>query len=240
MLLTVLAGGNEPGESWNCCPGNNLQVCDEGKNRVNISRERQEAQAILREFGCRLEQSAGMLASKVSNLLNNSRVLHCKSGEILFSAGDTLEDLYFVFSGLVRYYYVTPDGKEFNKNFVSSGGVATSLSAFLEARPAPFFIEALEPTILIAAPINFVRDLVARDNDWERLVSRFVRTLALQKEQREASFLMNTAEQRYEMFLQDYREIAGRLPQYHIASYVGITPVALSRIRARRTGRETS
>jgi len=207
---------------------------------MTVIQEGQETQTALRDFGRWLLQSGGLPADKTKDLLTKSRALHCRSGETVFSAGDTLEELFFVNSGLVRYYYLTPDGKEYNKNFVSSGSVVTSLSSFLEAKPAPFFTEALEDTVLVAVPIELARNLASDDIDWERLVGRFVRALAIQKEQREASFLLKNAEQRYEAFLKDFSALAMRLPQYHIASYLGITPVALSRIRSRLACRRLS
>jgi CRP-like cAMP-binding protein len=71
-------------------------------------------------------------------------------------------------------------------------------------------------------------------------MNRFLALLALKKERREASFLLLDAGERYEAFLEDFADLVPRLPQYHIASYLGITPVALSRIRSRRAGKHAS
>ncbi|MCK7613561.1 Crp/Fnr family transcriptional regulator [Roseibium sediminicola] len=190
---------------------------------------------VLIQFADWLQHAGGVPESEALRVAERGEVRQFSAGAVLFSAGDVLETLYFIRSGLIRFFYLTPEGKEFNKNFVTAGNVATSLGSFLEARPSPFFAEALEETELVALPMAFVRDLKTSDIAWERLINGFVIRLALQKERREASFLLESATERYEAFLTEFAEILGRVPQYHIASYLGITPVALSRIRARRS-----
>ncbi|XYK80050.1 MAG: Crp/Fnr family transcriptional regulator [Labrenzia sp.] len=191
-------------------------------------------------FNVWLRKSGGLPAQSADVALDASVVRRFQADDVLFSAGDRPDVLYFTQSGLVRFFYLTDDGKEFNKNFVAAGSVVTSLSTFLSGVPSPFFTQALEDTVTIALPMEFVRRQVEADIYWERLLSRSVAMLALKKEQREASFLLQDAGARYEAFLDDFPDLAPRLPQYHIASYLGITPVALSRIRARRGKQRTS
>lgn len=181
-----------------------------------------------------LRKSGGLPEESADVALDASVVRRFEADDILFSAGERPDVLYFIQSGLVRFFYLTDNGKEFNKNYVAAGSVVTSLSTFLSGVPSPFFTQALEVTVTIALPMEFVRRQVENDIYWERLLSRSVAMLALKKEQREASFLLQDAGARYEAFLDDFSDLAPRLPQYHIASYLGITPVALSRIRARR------
>ncbi|OJJ10927.1 hypothetical protein BKI51_13575 [Alphaproteobacteria bacterium AO1-B] len=191
-------------------------------------------QSPLTMFNVWLRKSGGLPAQSAEAASDASVVRRFEADDILFSAGERPDVLYFIQSGLVRFFYLTDDGKEFNKNFVAAGSVVTSLSTFLSGVPSPFFTQALEETVTIALPIEFVRRQVEADIYWERLLSRSVAMLALKKEQREASFLLQDAGARYQAFLDDFSDLAPRLPQYHIASYLGITPVALSRIRARR------
>ncbi len=195
---------------------------------------------ILAAFFSWLEGEGGISSRAAAVAVERATVRRFAPEETLFAAGDCPEQLYFVHSGLVRFYYLTSDGKEFNKNFVSDGGVVTSLSSFLSAAPSPFHTQALEETNAVALPIDYARKQTTSDLDWERLLNRFVASLALKKEQREASFLLLDASERYDAFLRDFENIAPRLPQYHIAAYLGITPVALSRIRARRVSRHAS
>jgi CRP-like cAMP-binding protein len=199
-----------------------------GENRKDMT------QSPVTMFNGWLRQSGGLPAQSADVALDASVVRRFQADDVLFSAGDRPDVLYFIQSGLVRFFYLTDDGKEFNKNFVAAGSVVTSLSTFLSGVPSPFFTQALEDTVTIALPMEFVRRQVEADIYWERLLSRSVAMLALKKEQREASFLLQDASARYEAFLEEFSDLASRLPQSHIASYLGITPVALSRIRARR------
>jgi CRP-like cAMP-binding protein len=191
--------------------------------------------AVLGEFADWL-LGRGVPRTSAEQLLAHASVVQHAAGRRLFAAGEVPNTLYFVVRGLVRFYYLTPDGKEFNKNFVASGSVVTSLGSFLEGSPSPFFTEALEDCVFVTYPMELARQLTETDIVWERLVNGFITQLALKKERREASFLLDSAMARYEAFLTDFPEIALRVPQYHIASYLGITPVALSRIRGRRAG----
>ena len=140
-----------------------------------------------------LRQSGGLPAQSADLALDASVVRRFQADDVLFSAGDRPDVLYFIQSGLVRFFYLTDDGKEFNKNFVAAGSVVTSLSTFLSGVPSPFFTQALEDTVTIALPMEFVRRQVEADIHWERLLSRSVAMLALKKEQREASFLLQDA-----------------------------------------------
>lgn len=197
-------------------------------------------EAILERFSDWLLRKASMPEELSSALLQAAYVRRLEAGETLFAAGDQLQDLHFVSQGLVRYFYLTSDGKEFNKNFVSAGGVATSLSAFLVDQLSPFFVQALEDTLIVSVPFDQLRALRSQWGELERLINQFIADLALKKERREASFLLQNASERYEAFLLDFEAIAPRLQQFHIASYLGITPVALSRIRGRRSRKARS
>ncbi|WP_428672356.1 Crp/Fnr family transcriptional regulator [Roseibium sp.] len=188
----------------------------------------------LSAFAVWLGQQGGISPPEAAEACRSAGVVRAGAGDGIFSAGETPGFLYFVRSGLVRFYYLTADGKEFNKSFATAGGVVTCLSSFLEGAPSSFHTQALEDTELVALPMELARQLPARDRAWERLISTVIAQLALRKERREAAFLLQSASERYEAFLREFPEVAQRLPQYHVASYLGITPVALSRIRARR------
>lgn len=206
----------------------------------HIERDALSDQEILSAFFDWLIGAGGVSSKAATAAVERAKVRRFAAEETLFAAGDCPEQLYFIHSGLVRFYYLTSDGKEFNKNFVEDGSVVTSLSSFLSAAPSPFHTQALEETIVVALPLDYVRAQTISDLTWERLLNRFVASLALKKEQREASFLLLDASERYDVFLRDFEKIVPRLPQYHIAAYLGITPVALSRIRARRVSKHAS
>lgn len=151
--------------------------------------------------------------------------------QMLLLAGDNVSEFYFIVKGLVRYFYLTYEGKEFNKAFAKENNFAGSVSGIASGCPSRFFIQAMEDTKVLVLPTSLIMDGYERHPSWERLGRRLAERIALQKELREAAFLLDSAETRYRQFLQEFPDISDRMPQYHIASYLGITEVSLSRIR---------
>ena len=140
-------------------------------------------------------------------------------------------EICFVNAGLLRMYYTTADGKEMNKSFILENGFAGAYSAWLSRTPSRFSIQTMETSHLLVAQINDVTAMFSQHSCWERLGRLLVEQLYVRKEQREAEFLLDDAETRYMHFRQRYPDLEKRIAQYHVASYLGITPVALSRIR---------
>jgi CRP-like cAMP-binding protein len=151
--------------------------------------------------------------------------------EYLIQAGEVAQNFYFIVEGLVRFFYSTEDGKEFNKSFAMQGGYAGSFHSLILQAPCGFFIQALERTTALVLPNPLLRELYGRHACWERLGRRNAENLVLIKEAREKELLLDSLETRYRRFLKEYPGLADRIPQYHIASYLGVTNVALSRIR---------
>ena len=154
------------------------------------------------------------------------------SKEYLFKVEDDVKEMYFLTSGLARYYYLTSNGKEFNKSFAQNKGhLLSSISSLIGDGKAPFSVEILSDfTCLYISYENYIY-LAKRYPQFNSLILRIYETLIIKKERREEDFLTLNATQRYEKFLIDYNKIVQIVPNYHIASYLGITEVALSRIR---------
>jgi len=154
-------------------------------------------------------------------------------GEQVVLAGAPAPDVFFVHTGLLRLYYTDREGREWNKAFVRDGGFAGSLAAGLLGVPAPYAIQALEPTVALVAPWRDLEACYDRHPALERLGRRLAEQVAVKKELRERSFLERTPTERYEAFVRDEPALMARLPLYHVASYIGVTEVSLSRIRGR-------
>ncbi len=156
-----------------------------------------------------------------------------EAGDYFVRAGDQSTEMAFVNSGLLRFFYQTGDGKEFNKSFTTENQFAAAYSAFLTQMPARFNIQALEQSQLLVASLQSIIDLFERHQCWEKLGRILAEQVYIKKETREAEFLLDDAETRYHNFQKYYPGLEDRLAQYHVASYLGITPVMLSRIRRR-------
>ncbi|PRX70969.1 CRP-like cAMP-binding protein [Cohnella sp. SGD-V74] len=148
---------------------------------------------------------------------------------------EPVDAIAFCAKGLFRLYYATPDGGEFNKSFCSAHDFVASYGALLAGSPSHFSIQALADSLLLTVRYSDFRALYDRHPCWERLGRILVEQLYMKKELREREFLLLSAEARYLKFLERYGPLETLIPQYHVASYLGITPVALSRIRRKLT-----
>lgn len=154
-------------------------------------------------------------------------------GASLHRAGEVADSVYFIHSGLVRFYYLTEDGREHNKSFALEGQFAGAIQHTLQPAPSRFHIQALEPTATLAISLQGLGTLYHQSLAWANFGRLCMESLAVRKSKREAAFLLDSAEQRYQDFIHTEPELVQRLPLYHVASYLGITDVALSRIRRR-------
>lgn len=155
------------------------------------------------------------------------------AGAYILEAGNMATELYFLTSGVARMYYLKKDGKEFNKSFSIKGQALSSISSLVMGEPSPFYVQALVSCECLSISYRDFLILSDQHRGWERLRVCLLEQLAIKQERRAADFLLLSAEERYEKFLRDYAHVAELIPNYHVASYLGITEVALSRIRRR-------
>lgn len=153
-------------------------------------------------------------------------------GDFFVRAGDVPQTLGFVLVGLLRLYYIDDNGNEWTKSFCAANSFVAAYSALLLGEPSRLFIETLEDSTLLVAPHHTFQSLCQEHPCWQAVNRQLAEALFIKKEKREATLLLDDAPTRYLNFLADYSDLEPRLKQYHIASYLGITPEALSRIRA--------
>jgi CRP/FNR family transcriptional regulator, anaerobic regulatory protein len=164
------------------------------------------------------------------------RTLKVSKSAVWLQAGQQATQLGFLVSGLFRLYYTTADGKEWNKSFLVEGDFVASIHSLLQKVPSRLSIAALADAELLIAPYEAVERFYERDMYWQRLGRVLAERLVIKKLEREAALLIDTAAQRYEAFLREHPGLESRVPNFHIARYLGITPEALSRLRRARMG----
>jgi len=164
--------------------------------------------------------------------LFNPKVLD--KGENFISEGDNGDSIAFVQSGLLRSYYISPKGEEYNKHFFLEGSFLAPLTSLILKQVSPVYIGALEKTHILIA--NYADLEKAYDSHLELniLGRKLIEFAWIGKERRETQLIMLDATERYKAFKEEFPGLDQRIPQYHIASYLGITPVQLSRIRSNR------
>jgi len=151
--------------------------------------------------------------------------------------GEALPLVLFVVRGLLRFYAVDAEGAEWNKGFAAERDLTGPFVTGAADWPAPHGVQALEATRLLVCERGRFEALVRRDPALERRLSAQVAALLERKARRLLSFQQEDAAGRYRAFLAGEPELARRLPQLHVASYLGISEVSLSRLRRKlRTG----
>lgn len=159
-----------------------------------------------------------------------------EAGEFFLEAGDVAQYGGFVLHGILREFFVTLEGKEFNKNFSLEGEFTGSLFDLITSEPSTASIQAITPAKVLVCRFTELQDLYGRYKEWERIGRLLAEDLFLLKARREWEFMTLAAEQRYILLTQRNPDLEKRISQYHLASHLGISPVSLSRIR-RRLGR---
>ena len=159
------------------------------------------------------------------------RVKQVEAHRHLFYPGSNEHELLFVYRGLLRFYYPAEDGSESNKAFVAENAFAGALAASALKLPVIYGVEALEDTTLLAAKLIDVTALYDEHPVFDRLGRKLTELLLTRKELRARSFLQQNARARYLDFLKEHPDLITRVPQYHIASYLGVTEVSLSRLK---------
>lgn len=172
-----------------------------------------------------------MPPERLEEFLSIGQIKTIKRGEYYIRGGEIPKKFAFVISGLFRYVYINDAGKEFTKGIILEHNFIASYSAMVSNSPSYFFIEALEDAELFSINFENWLDLLGTNPFWVKFLLGFVEKGFTVKEKRERDLLLLNAETRYLNFLREYPGIDKRINQTIIASYLGIQPESLSRIK---------
>jgi CRP-like cAMP-binding protein len=164
-----------------------------------------------------------------------SETKHLKKKEFFVKQGEICRFIGLIESGVLRSY-IEKDGKEFIKDFYFTGMFVVSYGSFLTGNPSFANIQALEDCQLITLSRSAYDRLLAESNEWYKFGKYISDCLLIRKCQKETSFLMNDANERYKLLLQTYPRIEQHVSQLHIAAYLGIKPESLSRLKSLNIG----
>lgn len=149
----------------------------------------------------------------------------------LLQSGDICKNIFFVEKGLLRMYSIDKNGKEHIIQFAPESWLISDRSSLYFNEKSVYYIEAVEESEVIYLNLDFFNKLVEQFPDSiERsdvLVQKHVKSL----QDRINSLLGETAEERYLKFVKMFPDLLLRVPQWMVASYLGITPESLSRVR---------
>lgn len=185
-----------------------------------------------KQFTRYLRSLADIPDAEMEKVARIFRPVSLPKGTFLSRAGEIPQTLSFIISGIVRLYYITPGGVEVTKSFRTENHFVAAYSALLQGVPSRVFLQTLETTSLLMAPYASYRALALEHPCWQTVNLKIAEWLYIKLNERESELLLDDATTRYLKFLDEYPGLVQRVKQYHIASYLGITPESLSRIRA--------
>ena len=167
----------------------------------------------------------------ILELFKISKCVHYSKGSFFVMAGDKPEYMGLNINGIFRLYYADDNGNEFTKGFSVPGKFIVSYSAIAQNRESYFSIETITESDVIQFSFLELMNMAQKAIEWFPFLFKLLQSVYIMKEMREKSFLLENASVRYVNFLKEFPGLEDKIRQYHIASFLGITPEALCRIK---------
>jgi len=164
---------------------------------------------------------------------NYLTVKKIRKRQYLLQDGDVCKSVGFVERGALRLYHVCEDGTEHIVQFALEGKFITDLYSFLTTEPSTYNIDAIEDSELVLITKSASDELRKLSSKYQEYIFQLTSEAYIQLEKRLTSISSLTLEERYKDLTANYPDIIQRVPQHMIASYMGLTPETLSRVRKR-------
>ncbi len=168
--------------------------------------------------------------SAIESAIGFSEFKIFSKGEILASSGDDATEAGIVMSGIVRSFYVDMDGNDISQYFASSGHFCMD-SGMMSFGESQAMWEATEDSTVMLFEVKKMKQLIMGDEKLKTMWIVLLEGALRYKIYRENGFLVENATERYVKFKKRYSELSGRVPLCQVATYLGIKPESLSRIR---------
>lgn len=160
-----------------------------------------------------------------------------KKNQHFIKEGEICTRMAFVARGFTRLYFLI-QGEEVTKDFCFENTFTGSTASFISREPSHFNVIAMEDTELVTIDYEGLMNLYDNYHCWSNFGRKLVEQFAIRKENREVSFLLYSPENRYQDMLVKYPSIIQRVPLKLIASFLGMTPETLSRVRKKLSTRQ--
>jgi CRP-like cAMP-binding protein len=160
-----------------------------------------------------------------------------KKNEYFIREGQSAKEIGFLESGIIRAFYRNNEAVEYNKHFFINPCFVGGYASLITGEPNQICQQALTDCILQVAKFSDIRDLYQTCPGIERGARILAEQFFIQKEKREIEIVLLGADKRYQIFKKEFPQLEQQIPQYHIASYLGVSPTQLSRIRRKISGK---
>ncbi len=178
-----------------------------------------------------LTTNADIDISLMESCLSLQRLKHFDKNDFIVREGELCQYTYFVEKGLLRLYSIDKRGREHLLQFAPEGWFISDHGNMYSNQPSSFFIQALEPSTVYQISDDFFDQLGRKSPEFSQFNTKLLHNHISGLQKRILQLISNTAEERYLSFVEMYPDILLRVPQTMVASYLGIAPESLSRIR---------
>ncbi|GAE84414.1 Crp/Fnr family transcriptional regulator [Bacteroides reticulotermitis] len=182
-----------------------------------------------------ITKKIGLSHELYERLINLSDKVLLQKKDFLLQQGKVCTFIGFVESGVLRSF-IEKEGEDYISDFYFQGSFTTSYRSFLQKEASVGSIQALEDSTVFCLSKSNYDLLLQESGEWYKLGKHIADTLFIRKCRKETSLLMDSALDRYKLLLQTYPHIEQSISQYHIASYLGIKPESLSRLKSLNIG----
>jgi CRP-like cAMP-binding protein len=189
------------------------------------------ANAKLRAF---IAQFATLNEQEFDGLSMCLKPITFRKRQLLFSSGTIAREMFFVSEGFVRFYHIKDDGVEVTSDFFFAPGFITSFTSLITQKPSIVNIQALCNMEVLSISYNDLSALYIKYHSIERLGRLLSEQAFVASEKHLLSFLNDSPQDRYLWLCKEYPEYIKNIPLQYLASYLGVTPETLSRIRRRK------
>jgi CRP-like cAMP-binding protein len=169
---------------------------------------------------------------EIQLIVDNTTVIEARKGKVLLQEGEISSHCYFVLKGCVREYYIV-DGEERSTAFFIEGDAVNSFTSATNETPSKHYLVCAENSILTVGDRELEQEMCARIPRLATIIRQETERIFGIKQDEFAKFVTSSPEERYEYIMQSKPELLTRIPQHQIASYIGVKPESLSRIRKR-------
>lgn len=185
---------------------------------------------VIDQFKAYLQQKITLSDEQFELISTGISIKTFPKNKIIVSPGEISTKTYFVTDGLMRYYSMDIKGKVHVIQFAPEQWLLSERNSFFD-QPSEFYIDTIEPVTALIIPRNFFMDASVHVPCIQDLNLTMLNNSIRFMQKRINMLLSATAEERYLDFIKLYPNLTLRVPQWMIASYLGITPESLSRVR---------
>lgn len=169
---------------------------------------------------------------EVSLIVDTANIKSFKKGTILLREGQVAKECYFVLKGLVREYYIK-DGEERSTSFFTEKMPVNSFTSHNSGKASKHFLVCAEDCVLTVGNDSLEQEMCRRIPRLESIIRQEVENSTGKMQDEMAKFITSTPEELYTDLVENRPDLMNRVPQHQIASYLGVKPETLSRIRKR-------